>query len=65
MPRTLRFNTLLDPSWDHQDRSELLRIQDDSRRALSAEFDWNDRITLFEGGPRAARNERASRFADC
>ena len=61
-----RFLQVVDAGWDRmQDRTELARLIETSQRELSREFDWNDRTTLFEGGPRAARDRRASRFADC
>lgn len=58
--------SLLDNGWDaSQDRSEMNALTAGARLDAVREFDWNDRITLYEGGPRAARDRRASRFALC
>lgn len=58
--------TLLDAGWDaSQDQSELNALTAGASLDAVREFDWNDRTKLYEGGPRAARDRRASRFALC
>ena len=53
--------SLFDTSNDH----EVTALAQKLRDAVPTQFDWEDATTLVHCGPRAARTQRASRFADC